>query len=103
MPRLVTQSRTAMRNAPGRRMTHQAPDRRAFSDRDSILPQEMTSSGRPSPKKLKVDSATMAPRRFMTTMKRMAEKKLGNRCRTSTWKNPPPMARAARTYSLCRS
>ena len=92
-----------MRNAPGIRMIHQLPVISAFSDRDSMLPQEMISSGSPMPRKLRVDSLTMALRTFMTTMNMMEARKLGARCRRRMWKNPPPMHRDATTYSLVRS
>ena len=84
-------------------MIHHAPLSSAFSDSESILPQLMTSSGRPMPIKLSVDSAAMAARTFITTMNIMEEKKFGARCFRRIWKNPPPMHREAMTYSLFRS
>ena len=84
-------------------MIHHAPLSSAFSDSESILPQLMTSNGSPSPIKLRVDSAAMAERMFITTMNMMDGKKLGARCRRRIWKNPAPMHRAASTYSLPRS
>ena len=48
-------------------MNHQELVRRAFSDKESILPQEMVSMGSPIPMKLKVDSAMIALRMFITT------------------------------------
>ena len=68
------------RNAPGMIMIHQLSVRSAFSDRLSILPQEMISSGRPIPIKLRVDSEPMAPRTFITTINMMEAIKLGARC-----------------------
>ena len=46
LPRLVMHSRAATRNPPGIRMIHHAPDSRAFSDRESILPQVTTARRR---------------------------------------------------------
>ena len=53
----------------------------AFSERESILPQDITSRGRPIPIELKVDSATMAFLTFITAMNRMDATKLGARWR----------------------
>ena len=47
---------------------------------DIPVPQLITSSGSPMPIKLKVDSAAMAERTFITTMNMMEEKKFGARC-----------------------
>ena len=80
LPRLVMDNSVAIRNAPGITITHHARVINAFSARDSILPKETTYSGSPMPRKLRVDSATMALRMFMTTIKRMDEKTLGVRC-----------------------
>ena len=49
-------------------MIHHAFVISAFSESDSMLPQEITSSGRPIPIKLSVDSATIALRMFITTI-----------------------------------
>ena len=98
--RSVTLRRVNARKAPGMRMIHQLPVSNAFSARESILPQEMVSSGRPKPIKLKVDSATMAERMFMTTINRMDEKKFGARWPNSSRKKPPPMHRLATMYPL---
>ena len=68
------------RKTPGSRIIHQAPVSGAFSDSDSILPHEITSSGSPIPMKLNVDSSTIALRIFMTTINMMEDKKLGARC-----------------------
>ena len=84
-------------------MIHHASVSRAFSDRESMLPHETTSIGRPMPRKLSVDSSVMALRLFITTMNEMDEKKFGARCCRRTWKKPPPMQREASTYSLLRS
>ena len=61
-------------------MIHQLLVISAFSARDSILPQEIISSGRPMPIKLRVDSVPMAHRTFMTTMNIMEAMKLGAKC-----------------------
>ncbi len=58
-------------------MIHQELVRRAFSDKESILPQEMVSIGSPIPMKLKVDSAMIALRMFITTINMMEDIKLG--------------------------
>ena len=70
----------ATRKAPGIRMIHQEPVIRAFSARDSILPQVIISTGSPIPIKLKVASDIMAVLTFMITMNIIAEKKFGVRC-----------------------
>ena len=67
------------RNAPGMSKIHHASVISAFSASESMLPQVTTSMGRPRPMKLSVDSAMMALRTFITTMKRMDEKKFGAR------------------------
>ena len=85
------------------RITHQLPVIRARSERDSMLPQETVSMGSPMPRKLNVDSATMAERTFITTMNMMEERKFGARCCPRMWAKRPPMAREAITYSLPRS
>ena len=63
----------------GIRMIHHAFVISAFSESDSMLPQEITSSGRPIPIKLSVDSATIALRMFITTINIIDEKKFGAR------------------------
>ena len=83
-PRLVRQRSVATRKAPGMRIVHQEPVSRAFSESESMLPQVTTSTGRPMPIKLSVDSASMALRTFITTIKRMEGRKLGARCLRST-------------------
>ena len=93
---------TVTKNAPGMRMIHQDLVIKAFSDRDSILPQEITSSGRPIPMKLRVDSAMIAERMFITTMNIMEDTKFGTKCLSKIWKNPPPMHFEATTYSALR-
>ena len=60
-------------------MIHHEPVRSAFSERESILPQEMISSGRPIPMKLNVDSDTIALRMFITTINMIEETKFGAR------------------------
>ncbi len=69
--------RVARRKPPGIKMIHQELVRRAFSDKESILPQEMVSIGSPIPMKLKVDSAMIALRMFITTINMMEDIKLG--------------------------
>ena len=59
-PIFVRQSTVAIRKSPGIRMIHQDPVISALSDRDSILPQVITSIGRPIPIKLKVASEIIA-------------------------------------------
>lgn len=93
----VTHTSTVTRNTPGITMIHHAPRFSACWDSVSILPQEMTSSGSPMPRKLRVDSAAMAVDTLITTMNRMDDRKLGARCRHSTRPKPPPMQRQAMT------
>ena len=61
-------------------MIHQDPVINAFSDKDSILPQVITSIGRPIPIKLKVASEIMAVLTFITTINIIEEKKFGTKC-----------------------
>ena len=84
-------------------MIHQALVISAFSARDSILPQEITSSGNPMPRKLSVDSATIAERTFITTINMIDDTKFGARCFHKMCQKLPPMHFAAITYSLLRS
>lgn len=81
---------------------HQLPFVSARCDSDSILPQEMISGGSPSPIKLKVASAAMALRIFITIINIIEERKFGNRWRTRIWKKLPPIHFAAVTYPLLR-
>ena len=83
-------------------MIHQDPVISALSDRDSILPQVITSIGRPIPIKLKVASEIIAVLTFMTTINMIDEKKFGTRCFHKTRKNPAPIHFAAMMYSLFR-
>ena len=68
------------RKTPGIRIIHHAFVINAFSDRESILPQDITSNGKPMPIKLSVDSATIALRTFITTMNIIEETKFGVKC-----------------------
>lgn len=101
-PIFVRQSIVAIRKSPGIRMIHQDPVISALSDRDSILPQVITSIGRPIPIKLKVASEIIAVLTFMTTINIIDEKKFGTRCFHKTRKNPAPIHFAAMMYSLFR-
>ena len=76
---LVKLSSVTIRKTPGIRMIHHAFVISAFSESDSMLPQEITYSGRPIPIKLSVDSATIALRMFITTINIIDEKKFGAR------------------------
>ena len=76
---LVMHNSVTTRKTPGIKIIHQAPVSSAFSDSDSILPHEITSSGSPIPMKLNVDSSTIALPIFMTTINMMQDKKLGAR------------------------
>ena len=62
-------------------MIHQAFASIASSDKDSILPHVITSTGNPIPIKLNVDSATMALLMFITTINMIEETKFGVKCR----------------------
>ena len=79
LPISVRLRSVATRNTPGMTIIHQLPVKSAFSERDSMLPHETTSSGKPSPRKLSVDYASIAPRTFMMTINKMDGKKLGAR------------------------
>lgn len=61
-------------------MIHQEFVISAFSDRDSMLPQETISRGSPIPIKLSVDSDMIALLTFMITINIMEETKFGARC-----------------------
>ena len=101
-PMFVRQSTVTTRNAPGISIIHQEPVIRAFSARDSILPQVIISTGSPIPIKLKVASDIMAVLTFMITMNIIAEKKFGVRCFHNIWKKLPPIHLDAITNSLFR-
>ena len=77
---LVMQNSVTSKKPPGKRIIHQEFPRRASSAIESILPQDMDSTGSPSPIKLSVDSAMIALRTFMTTINIMEGIKLGLRC-----------------------
>ena len=62
----------------------------------------MISTGSPIPRKLSVDSATIAERMFMTTMNMMVLMKLGARCFIRMCMKLPPIMREIRTYSESR-
>ena len=61
-------------------MIHQEFVIRAFSERDSILPQETISSGRPIPIKLRVDYDMIAVLTFIITINIIEDIKFGARC-----------------------
>ena len=61
-------------------MIHQAFVSIASSDSESILPHVITSTGRPIPIKLSVDSATIALLMFITTINIIEEIKFGVKC-----------------------
>ena len=77
---LVMQSSVTSKKPPGKRIIHHELPRRAFSAIESILPQDMDSTGRPSPIKLSVDSAMIALRTFITTINIMEAMKFGFKC-----------------------
>ena len=62
----------------------------------------MTSTGSPSPRKLRVDSIDMLELMLEITTNRMEETKFGIRWRVMILGKLMPMQRAARTYSLLR-
>ena len=84
-------------------MIHQEFVISAFSESESMLPQEMISIGRPIPRKLKVDSAMIALLIFITTMNIIEETKFGSKCTRKICQKLPPMHFAAIRYSLSRS
>ena len=79
-PILVMLESVAIKNKPGISMIHHAPLSSERSALDSMLPHEMTSSGRPRPIKLSVDSAAIAFRIFITAINKIEETKFGARC-----------------------
>ena len=68
-----------VKNNPGNKIIHHDFVSSALSAAESMLPHDIFSIGSPIPIKLNVDSATIALRTFITTMKRMDEKKFGAR------------------------
>ena len=60
-------------------MIHQEFVINAFSESESMLPQEMISIGRPIPRKLNVDSAIIALLMFITTINIIDETKFGSK------------------------
>jgi len=80
---LVTHISVTTRNTPGTRIIHHAPVRSAFSESESMLPQEIISSGKPIPIKLRVDSDTIALLMLITTINMMEDIKFGAKCHHS--------------------
>ncbi len=74
------QKRVVIIKPPGIRIIHQAPDKKASSAKDSILPQVMIWAGKPIPIKLRVASATIALRKFITTINMIEEIRPGVKC-----------------------
>ena len=68
-----------IKNTPGITIVHHALVKSACSAKESMLPQEITPTGSPIPIKLKVASAIIALRIFITTINMMEEIKLGAR------------------------
>lgn len=54
LPKFVMHNNVATMNTPGNTITHQDPVISALSPRDNMLPHDITSIGRPSPRKLRV-------------------------------------------------
>lgn len=67
-----------------------------------MLPHESTSTGRPSPRKLKVASIAMLVLMLEMTTNMIADTKFGMRCLRMMKGNRAPMQREARMYSLLR-
>ena len=84
-------------------MIHQEFVINAFSESESMLPQEMISIGRPIPRKLNVDSAIIALLMFITTINIIDETKFGSKCTRKICQKLPPIHFAAIRYSLSRS
>ena len=72
----MTHRSAVTRKKPGIRIIHQDAVITACSERESILPQEIIFSGSPTPIKLRVDSAVMAFRMFMTIMNKIEGRKV---------------------------
>ena len=89
-------TRVVTRTSPGIRIIHQQPESSTFWDMDMRLPQDTVVRGSPSPRKLKVDSVSMACPMLVTTMNMMEEIKLGTRWRSSSYQNGASMVLAAR-------
>ena len=83
-------------------MTHQVFMISARLARDSMLPQDSTSTGSPSPRKLSVDSMVIHVLILETTANITADNTLGIRCRHITYRKLPPVHLAYSTYSLLR-
>lgn len=99
LPKFVMHNNVATMNTPGNTITHQDPVISALSPRDNMLPHDITSIGRPSPRKLRVDSVVIHVLTDEITTNIIAERKLGNKCCFITYKNFPPQLLAYSTYS----
>ena len=99
---LVMLSSVTTRKTPGMRMTHHELRRSARSANANMLPHESTSTGRPSPRKLKVASIAMLVLMLEMTTNMIADTKFGMRCLRMMKGNRAPMQREARMYSLLR-
>ena len=94
---LVIQVSVAIRNAPGTMITHQVFMTSALLARDNMLPQEITSTGNPRPKKLKVDSVVIVLPTAETTTNMIAGIKFGSKCVLKIYMNRPPQLLAYKT------
>ena len=73
------QSSVTTRNSPGMIMTHQEFVIRALLARDNMLPQDNSFTGKPSPRKLSVDSIEIQLDTLETITNITAERKFGTR------------------------
>jgi hypothetical protein len=73
------QIRVTIINSPGMSMTHQEFVSSARCDKLSILPQDTSSTGSPSPKKLNVDSMRIVDPILEMIINRIAGRKFGNK------------------------
>ena len=78
-------------------MTHHALVSNARLAKESMVPQEITSTDRPNPKKLSVDSISMADPIEDTTINIMGDQILGHRWQRRIYNGPAPIKRAAHT------
>ena len=70
----------SIKKRPGIKIIHHACITKAFWASASILPHEIVSIGRPSPRKLSVDSSAIAVRTLKIIIKKIQGTKFGARC-----------------------
>ena len=80
LPISVRHKKRSIKKRPGIKIIHHARITKAFWASASILPHEIVSIGRPSPRKLSVDSSAIAVRTLIIIINKMDGRKFGARC-----------------------